>query len=87
MDSDTPATFLGSAPVSGPNFLDWRRESLSFEHLVATAGPLNLTGLGDAERLAGTFTTAGLFEMLRVQPSLGARSAPTRNSRGGTGSS
>src|SRR5512140_1903353 len=71
-DKGTPATFLGSSPVSGPNFLDWRRESRSFTQLVAMRPtPVTLAGSGQAERLAGTLTTAGLFEMLHVQPSLG----------------
>jgi len=66
------STFQGSAPVSGPNFLDWRSQSRSFEHLVATSpSGDNLTGLGQAERLIATATTAGLFEMLRVGVSLG----------------
>ena len=64
--------FEGSAPVSGPNFLDWRTESRSFEHLVATSPKgVNLTGLGQAERVVATATTAGLFEMLRVGASQG----------------
>lgn len=72
VDQGTTTAFQGSAPVSGPNFLDWRRESSSFEHLVATTPkPVNLTGHGEAERLQGTVTTAGLFEMLHTQPSLG----------------
>ena len=72
VDKGTPAGFLGSSPVSGPNFLDWRRESRSFSHLVAMRPtPLALTGSGRAERLAGTLATPGLFEMLGVQPSLG----------------
>lgn len=72
VDKGTPASFLGSSPASGPNFLDWRRESRSFSHLVAMRpAPLALTGSGQAERLAGTLTTPGLFEMLQVRPSLG----------------
>jgi predicted permease len=71
-DKGWTSAFEGSAPVSGPNFLDWRRESRSFEHLVATTPRfVNLTGHGEAERLQGTVTTAGLFEMLQAQPSLG----------------
>jgi putative ABC transport system permease protein len=72
VDKNMTKAFQGSAPVSGPNFLDFRRESRSFEHLVATAPRgVNLTGQGEAERLQGTVTTAGLFEMLHTQPSLG----------------
>ncbi len=71
-DKNSTTAFQGSAPVSGPNFLDWRRESCSFEHLVAMAPEsVTMTGLGEAERLQGTVTTAGLFEALDTQPSIG----------------
>ncbi len=71
-DKRSSSSFLGSSPVSGPNFLDWRSESRSFEQLVATRPvPVSLAGNGLAERLEGTETTAGLFEMLRATPSLG----------------
>ncbi len=56
-----------SIPVSGPNFLDWREQSQSFENLVVYAPrPMNITGSGEPERLQATRTTAGLFELLRV---------------------
>ncbi len=72
VDKGTPASFLGSSPASGPNFLDWRSESRSFDALVAmTPTSVTMTGLGEADRLQGTATTAGLFEALRTQPSLG----------------
>jgi putative ABC transport system permease protein len=59
-------------PVSGPDFLDWRRENRSFEWLVAHS-PFtpNLQGDGEPEAVHGTYTTAGLFELLRVSPALG----------------
>jgi putative ABC transport system permease protein len=64
--------FEGSAPVSGPNFLDWRTESRSFEQLVATSPQsVSLTGVEQAEQLRVTAATAGMFEMLRVGPALG----------------
>ena len=75
--------FEGSAPVSGPNFLDWRAQSRSFEHLVATSpSGVNLTGLGQAERLIATATTAGLFEMLRTGASLGRTFRPDEEQPG-----
>ncbi len=71
-DKGWTADFLGSAPVSGPNFLDWRDESRSFDELVAnTPTAVNMTGLGEAERLQGTATTAGLFEALGAPPARG----------------
>jgi putative ABC transport system permease protein len=72
-----------SAPVSGPNFLDWRRESRSFERLVAFAPEsVNMTGRGDPERIQGTATTAGLFELLGVQPALGRTFRPDEERHG-----
>jgi len=82
-DKAWTTAFQGSAPVSGPNFLDLRRESRSFEHLVATAPRgVNLTGHGEAERLQGTATTSRLFEMLHTQPSLGRTFRPEEEQPG-----
>jgi putative ABC transport system permease protein len=59
-------------PLSAPTFLDWREQSQSFEHLVCFRPyPVNLTGEREPERVLRTETTTGMFEMLRVQPSLG----------------
>jgi predicted permease len=70
-------------PVAGPNFLDWREQSHSFETLVAyEPRPVNLTGSGEAERLQSTRTTTGLFELLRVQPALGRTFAPEEEQPG-----
>ncbi len=59
-------------PVSGPDFLDWREGSQSFDRIVAYSPYYtNLGGAGEPERLQATMCTSGLFEMLRVQPVLG----------------
>jgi putative ABC transport system permease protein len=77
-DPETIAMVWGSdengwrLPVSGPNFLDWRSENSSFEWLVAHSPlALNLQDEGDPERIHGTVTTAGMFELLRVPPAMG----------------
>lgn len=70
-------------PISGPNFLDWREQSQSFETLVAyEPRAMNLTSGGDPERLQGTVTTAGLFELLRVQPAMGRTFVPEEEQPG-----
>jgi putative ABC transport system permease protein len=58
--------------VSPANFLDWRRESHSFEHLGAY-GPasMNLTGGDSPERIKGTLITPGGMEALGTKPLLG----------------
>lgn len=70
-------------PVSGPNFLDWREQSRSFDRLVAYSPYYaNLTGAGEAERVQATACTCGLFELLRVQPALGRTFSPEEEQPG-----
>ena len=58
--------------VSYPNFLDWNWQQQSFEQLAAIqGGSVVLRGAGEAARLQGAFVSAGLFDLLRVQPALG----------------
>jgi putative ABC transport system permease protein len=60
------------SPTSYPDFLDWQRESTSFETLVALHDrSLTLTGVADPERVMGGAVSAGLFRMLGVVPALG----------------
>jgi predicted permease len=57
---------------SYPNFLDWVRESRSFSDLAAfRPDDLNLTGLGQAERLPVAMVSAAFFPLLGVQPVTG----------------
>ena len=59
--------------VSPGNFLDWRNQSNSFEKLVAiNRAAYNLVaGDDEPERLRGARVSAGVFEMLGVNPSQG----------------
>ncbi len=70
-------------PGSGPDFLDWREQSQSFERMVAYS-PFytNLTGTGEPERLQTTACTSGLFEMLRVTPAVGRTFSPEEEQAG-----
>ena len=56
--------------VSPGNFLDWQKQSNSFEKLVAINGvAYNLVAGGaEPERLRGARVSAGMFEMLGVNP-------------------
>lgn len=59
-------------PSSGPDFADWREQNQTFERIVAyRPGQLTLTGQGDPEMIQGAETSAGMFELLRVQPMIG----------------
>jgi len=66
------------APISMPNFLDWRESNRTFEGLAAmTSARFVLTGAGEEpEQLLTGRTTHGLFEILRVQPALGRTFSP-----------
>src|SRR5688572_501667 len=60
--------------VSYPNYLDWRRENTSFEHLaVARRESFNLSGLeGRApEQVPGGLVTANFFKVIGLTPQLG----------------
>ena len=70
-------------PGSGPDFLDWREQSQSFEHLVAYSPYYtNLTGTGEPERLQTTACTSGLFETLGVAPAVGRTFSPKEEQLG-----
>jgi len=59
-------------PVSGPDFLDWVKQSDMFSALAA-AKPYHatLTGAGGTERLNGFQVTPDFFKVLKVQPATG----------------
>jgi len=59
--------------ISPGNFLDWQKQSASFENLVAVNNvSYNLvTNDAEPERLRGARVSARLFEMLGVRPLLG----------------
>jgi predicted permease len=58
--------------VSPANWLDWRRQSHTFESLAAwDPAAATLTGAGEAERLQALLVSAEFFPTLGVQPLLG----------------
>ena len=66
------ATDVPRALVSGPDFLDYRSETTSFEGFAgafAIAG--TLTGEGPAEEVISAWITPNLFQVLGVAPMLG----------------
>jgi putative ABC transport system permease protein len=61
----------GRSPVAPANYLDWRRESRSFQHTAAAqVGPARgtLSGRGRSETLGTMNVTADLFQVLGVPP-------------------
>jgi predicted permease len=59
--------------VNPSNWLDWQRESRSFESLAAWSSryPMTLTGQGEPERLETESVSHEFFSILGVQPLLG----------------
>ena len=58
--------------TSYPNYLDWRDQNTSYEHVAGfTPTALSLTGSGEPERVIGASVTANFFDVLRVAPQLG----------------
>jgi putative ABC transport system permease protein len=57
---------------SYPNYLDYRDQNKVFESLAAYRGTsLNLTGMGEPERVLGAASTASFFDVMRVAPVVG----------------
>ena len=71
-ESNLPAG-INSIAVPIHDFVDWRAEQRSFTDLAAFyEGTVNLAGPGArAERYAGAFTTASVFELARARPLMG----------------
>jgi len=63
---------LDDAPISPANFLDWQQQNRVFQEIAAYTGNV-FTMLGGEvpERLTGARVSAGFFNLLGVQPSLG----------------
>ncbi len=69
--------------VSAPNYLDWVKQTKSFQYLAAyTGAPVNLTGEGEPERLVGVKATAHYFEVYGVKPALGRTFSPEEDAPG-----
>jgi putative ABC transport system permease protein len=58
--------------VTPANFLDWRAQNNSFEHLAAIyTRTANLAGTDDAERISLAVASANFFDVFSLQPQLG----------------
>jgi hypothetical protein len=76
-----PGAAMG--PVALPEFLDWRAQSHSFEHLAAISGrDYTLGGREQTERIGASSASADLFPLLGVQAALGRTFLPEENRAG-----
>lgn len=76
----TPGNY---APVSYPNFRDWRAWNHSFTDMAAYSGAsYTLTGSGEAAHLEGVICSASFFSILQAQPILGRTFLPEEDRPG-----
>jgi putative ABC transport system permease protein len=69
--------------VSPPNYLDWEKQTKSYEYLAAyTGADLNLTGDGEPQQLSGLKATAHYFDVYGVKPILGRMWLPEEDAQG-----
>jgi predicted permease len=73
--------FGANAPVSRPNFADYRRDATVFEGLsAATFAPMSVTGgQGEPEQVFGQLVSANYFDTLRPPMALGRGFAADRD--------
>lgn len=68
---------LTQQPVSYLNYLDWKEQNQSFEHLAAIrAESFSLTDKGEPERINGIRVTVNILPLLGVKPTLGREFLP-----------
>jgi putative ABC transport system permease protein len=73
----------GDEIYGAADYLHWREQSKTFDHLVAFApGSIYLTGRGDPEQLDSVRATANLFPALGVSPQLGRAFTPEEDRPG-----
>lgn len=69
--------------VSPPNYLDWAKQTKSYDFLAAYSGAgMNLTGDGEPQRLVGVKATAHYFDVYGVKPALGRMLLPEEDAPG-----
>ena len=78
-----PEQSIGWNSVSPSDYLDWKRQSHSFEEFAAWRWyDVNLTGIGDPEKLQGALVTANFFNTLGVLPAIGRPFLPQEEQLG-----
>jgi putative ABC transport system permease protein len=69
--------------VSPPNYLDWEKQTKSYEYLAAYSGSrINLTGDGEPQQLVGVKATAHYFDVYGIKPTLGRTFLPEEDAPG-----
>src|SRR2546430_6624800 len=71
--------------VSPPNYLDWEKQTKSYEYLAAYTGSrVNLTGDGEPQQLLAVKATSLYFEFFEITPAAGRFLLPEEDAQGKT---
>jgi putative ABC transport system permease protein len=63
--------------VSPPNYMDWKKNSTSFEQIASIArGDFNYTGGAEPERISGARVASSFFAVMGVTPTMGRTFLP-----------
>ena len=84
LEESRPEHGIESRAVSIPDFADWRAQQTAFEDLSGFAmGTANLAIAGEKpERQAAAYTTASMFDLVKVQPRIGRAFTPVDDAPG-----
>ena len=83
VDTSRPGLAGQGLAISIQDFADYRLRQTSFEGLGAyRTGTVNVSGTEGPERYAGSFVSANVFDLLRVQPVLGRSFQPGEDTPG-----
>jgi putative ABC transport system permease protein len=78
-----PQQTVGWSQVSPADYLDWKKQSNSFDEMAAWRWyGWNLTGAGDPEKLDGALISANFFDTLGVMPAMGRSFHPDEEQSG-----
>jgi macrolide transport system ATP-binding/permease protein len=81
--TDDPRHDVHEAGTSYVNFSDWQSQSQAFaEMAIFRTEPVILTSADETERVSGGLTSASLFPLLGVKPTLGRFFSPEEEERG-----
>ena len=63
---------IDTLPVTPGNFMDWREQNNVFEYVAALGiSHLNMTGVGEPERISAATVSPNFFRLMGVEPELG----------------
>src|SRR2546423_730561 len=69
--------------VSPPNYLDWEKQTKSYDYLAAYTGArINLTGDGEPQQLLGVKATGHYFDVFGIKPVVGRFLLPEEDAQG-----